>query len=141
MTPSADEPDDGRAERAAITFGDGLPGFPAARRFSLQRRGGDDSPFSVLQSLDDDALCFVVVPPDAFFPDYAPELEDGDAERLGLTEADDAIVLLVVSLGARAEEATANLLGPVVVNRHTLAAAQVVLRGRDLPARQPLVSA
>ncbi|MEX2658113.1 MAG: flagellar assembly protein FliW [Acidimicrobiales bacterium] len=139
MTAPAVE--DGEPAPPAVTFGDGLPGFPAARRFSLERWGGDDSPFSVLQSLDDEALRFVVVPPDTFFPDYAPVLDDGDADRLGLAEPEDAIVLVVVSLGERVEDATANLLGPVVVNRHTLAAAQVVLSGQDLPARRRLVNA
>lgn len=122
-----------------LHFDDGLPGFPTAQRFALVRWGGEDSPFSVLQSLEDDELRFVVVPPGPFFPGYAPVLSDDDAERLRLDDADDAIVLVVVSLGERPEDATANLLGPVVVNRHTRAAAQVVLNGQDLSTREPLV--
>jgi flagellar assembly factor FliW len=90
--------------------------------------------------VEDDRLRFVVVPPDGFVPDYAPVLGDDDVERLDLRDAEDAIVLLVVTLGARAADATVNLLGPVVVNRHTMAAAQVVLTGQDLPARRPLIS-
>lgn len=122
-----------------LRFDDGLPGFPAARRFTLARWGDHTSPFSVLQSLDDEALRFVVVPPEVFFPDYAPVLGDDDVARLGLTDAADAIVVVVVSLGERPQDATANLLGPVVINRHTLVAAQVVLNGQDLPARKALV--
>lgn len=141
MAPHSNAVDDFQSEAPTVTFGDGLPGFPAARRFSLERWGGDDSPFSVLQSLDDEALRFVVVPPDPFFPDYAPVLDEDDADRLGIAESEDVIVLLVVNLGERVKDATANLLGPVIVNRHTLAAAQVVLSGQDLPTRRPLVSA
>lgn len=141
MVPHTAAVDEGQPETPTVTFRDGLPGFSAARSFSLQRWGGDDSPFSLLQSLDDDSLRFVVVPPDPFFPDYAPVLDDGDADRLGLTQPEDAIVLLVVNLGNRAEDATANLLGPVVINRHTLMAAQVVLSGQDLPPRRRLASA
>ena len=121
-----------------LRFADGLPGFPASHRFTLVRWGGDESSFSVLRSIDDEDLRFVVVPPGLFFPDYAPVLSDDDAARLGLDDADDAIVLVVVSLGARPEDATANLLGPIVINRHTLSAAQVVLTGQDLPTRQAL---
>jgi flagellar assembly factor FliW len=123
-----------------LHFDDGLPGFPDRRRFTLTRWGDDESPFSLLESIDDE-LRFVVVPPELFFPDYAPVLSDDDVARLELSEADDAIVLVVVTLGAGPEDATANLLGPVVVNRHTLAAAQVVLAGQDVPTRAPLVSA
>lgn len=124
-----------------LHFDDGLPGFPEHRRFSLVRWGDETSPFSLLESLDGDALRFVVVPPALFFPEYAPVLSDEDAARLGLEGADDAIVLVVVSLGERPADATANLLGPVIVNRHTLAAGQVVLTGQDVPTRAPLIGA
>lgn len=122
-----------------LHFDDGLPGFPGQRRFMLTRWGGDDSPFSVLEDVDDAALRFVVVPPEVFFPTYAPVLTEDDAARLELRAPDDAIVLVVVTLGATPAQATANLLGPVVVNRHTLASAQLVLAGQDLPTRAPLV--
>ena len=123
-----------------LHFEDGLPGFPEHQRFTLTRWGDDESPFSLLEAIDDE-LRFVVVPPELFFPDYAPVLGDDDVDRLGLSDADDAIVLVVVTLGAGPADATANLLGPVVINRHTLASAQVVLAGQDVPARAPLVSA
>lgn len=132
---------DAPASVRELHFDDGLPGFPGRRRFTLDRWGGDDSPFSILQDVDDDALRFVVVPPQVFFPSYAPVLGDDDASRLELTEPDDAIVLVVVTLGATPAEATANLLGPVVINRHTLTGAQLVLAGQDLPTRAPLVAA
>lgn len=122
-----------------LFFPDGLPGFPLEQRFALVRWGGDDSPFSLMQSVTDAELRFVVVPAEIFFPGYAPVIDDTAAARLGLGTADDAIVLLVVSLGTRPEEATANLLGPVVINRHTRTAAQVVLSGQDLPTRRHLV--
>ena len=138
MPATLEQPQAGTGE---LRFDDGLPGFPAAHRFTLSPWGADDSPFSVLQSADDADLRFVVVPPELFFPDYAPEIGDDDAERLGLEASDDAILLVVVTLGERAADATANLLGPIVVNRHTLAGAQVVCSQQDLPARAPLVDA
>lgn len=118
-----------------LRFDDGLPGFPDHHRFTLARWGGEGSAFSLLRSVDDDELHFVVVPPELFFPDYAPVIDDDAVERLGLTAPDDAIVVVVVTLGATPEDATANLLGPIVVNRHTLVAAQVVLTGQDHPTR------
>ena len=106
----------------------GLAGFSDARRFMLVEWGDDpDSPFAVLRSLDVDGLEFLVAAPVVLFPDYAPEIEDGHAEALGLTNADDALVLVIVNVGETAEEATANLLAPIVVNVHTQLAAQVVL--------------
>lgn len=118
----------------------GLPGFPGATRFVLVQWGGDDSPFSLLRCLDDPDLSFVVVPPAVFFPDYEPELDDEVVEVLDLRTADDALLLAIVTLGDSVADATANLLGPVVVNRRTLAATQAVLSTGAHGARVPLVA-
>lgn len=121
-----------------LRFAAGLPGFPEAHRFALVR-WGDTGPFSVLRSLDVDALEFLVVPPNLFFPDYAPELDNVAATRLRLDDADDALLLVVVTLGDRAEDATANLMAPIVVHRATLEAAQVVLDRSGYDVRVPLL--
>lgn len=110
-----------------ITMAAGLPGFPDARRFVLVEWGDDDSPFTMLRSLDHESLAFLVAAPVALFPDYAPEVDDATVDALGLRSADDALVLVIVTAGEDATDATANLLAPIVVNVHTRAAAQVVL--------------
>ena len=127
------------ADTAELIFESGLPGFPDAHRFTLIRWGDEDSPFSIMRSLDHDGLEFVVVPPMVFFPDYEPEVDDATAERLDLERGEDAIVLAMVTLGEHAADATANLLGPLVVNRHTNRAAQAVLASSGYDVRTPLV--
>ena len=126
-------------DTAELLFESGLPGFPDAHRFTLIRWGDDDSPFSIMRSLDHEGLEFVVVPPMVFFPDYEPELDDATAERLELERGEDAIVLAMVTLGEHAADATANLLGPIVVNRHTNHAAQAVLANSGYELRTPLI--
>lgn len=118
----------------------GLVGVPEAHRYSLARWGGDDSPYALLRALDVDDLEFVVVPPSAFFPDYAPVIEDDLVADLELEGADDAVVLVIVTVGDPVERSTANLLGPIVVNRHTHRAAQAVLSPDEHDARRPLVA-
>ena len=84
---------------------------------------------------------FVVVPPWVFYPDYEFELDSGTAERLNLQQAEDAVVFAVVTLREQAEESTMNLLGPIVVNRFTHEAAQVVLPSAGYSVRAPLAIA
>ena len=105
----------------------GLPGFPDARRFVLVEWGEAGSPFSLLRSLDHADLEFLVAAPVVLFPDYEPEVDDAHADALELTRAEDALVLVLITVTDRAEDATANLLAPIVVNLNTLRAAQVVL--------------
>ena len=128
------------AELPELHFASGLPGFPDARRFVLVRLGDDLSPFSVLRSLDNPTdLEFIVTHPGLFFPDYAPEVDDDTADRLELKSADDALLLVNVTVTDPVAASTANLLGPIVVNRHTRAAAQAVLGASGYNVREALV--
>lgn len=124
-----------------LVFPAGLPGFPQLRRFGLQRWGGEDSPYSLLVALEQPEVRFLVAPPEAFFDDYSVELDDDQAHGLGLVDEGDALVLVIVTLGDRPADATANLLGPIVVNLRTRTATQVVLADADHGTRVPLVPA
>lgn len=121
-----------------LNFAAGIPGFAELRQFALVWWGDEDGPFSILTSLEESSLEFLVVPPHTFFPDYAPEVDDDTAERLGLETAEDAILMVIVTVGDDPGSATANLLAPIVVNRHTREAAQIVLSDGEQPLRAPL---
>jgi flagellar assembly factor FliW len=116
-----------------------LPGFPEYRQFALARLD-DAGVLCALRSLDDPDLRFLVVPPAAFFSDYAPEIDDQTAVVLGVDSADDVLALVMVNPGESARTATANLLAPVLVNHRTRRAFQVVLDDPSLPLRAPLVA-
>jgi len=124
-----------------ITFPAGLPGFPDAHRFAVAPWGPAGSPFLLLSSTEDADIGFVVVPPWVFYPEYDFELDTDTAERLALAAAEDAVVFAVVTLRERPEDSTLNLLGPIVVNRFTHEAAQVVLPSAGYSVRAPLAIA
>ena len=121
---------------ADLVFDHGIPGFAGARRFSLSSWGADDGPFSLIKSLDD-ATEFLVATPEAFFPDYHPEIDDEIADWLGIATPDDGLVLVIVTVPEQAKNATANLLGPLIVNRQTRRSMQAVLH-EDFSTREPL---
>jgi flagellar assembly factor FliW len=131
------DPKTGVGDQPEIHFHSGLVGYPFAQRFVLEQ--GDGGVFE-LRGVDDDGPDFVVVAPAPFFPDYAPVIDDETVERLGLRGPDDALVLLVVTLQDRPEDASANTLAPLVINARTLDAAQVVLTGQPFSLRQPLLA-
>lgn len=76
-----------------------------------------------------DNLHFVVIEPGGIIPNYEPEIFDDDAAALGLRDASDAMILTIVTLIRQATpvEATANLIGPIVVNRRTRVGRQLVI--------------
>jgi len=121
------------AEEQIYAFEPGLGGFEELRRYALIL--DDDSPVEWLQSLEDPDVCFAVMEPFIFLEDYAFELPDSDAEDLGLTRPEDALVRCVLTIREEADEITANLVAPLVLNRGTHLARQIVNEGSKYAMR------
>jgi flagellar assembly factor FliW len=117
-----------------------MPGFPGLTRYALVQLD-DDGVLCALRSLEDPELRFLVMPPAAFFPDYAPVVDDEAVEALGIETVDDVLMLVVVNAGTSIQTATANLVAPVLVNRTTLRGQQVVLDDPELSVAVPLAAA
>ena len=130
--PSLDVPE--------LHFAHGLPGFPGERRFALVRWGAFEGPYSLMVDLDDPDVRFLVMPPYLFFPDYVVDIDDATAARVHLERPEDCLLLVIVTLAGRPEDATANLLGPVVINLQTREGVQAVLAESGYSTRTPLRS-
>jgi flagellar assembly factor FliW len=117
-----------------------MPGFPDDQRFALVDLDGAGGLCS-MRSLDHPDLQFLVVPPNAFFPDYAPEIEDHTVEELDIASAEDVMVLVVLKAGDSLPTSTANLRAPVVLNTANRRACQVILDDPQHSVSTPLVAA
>ena len=109
-----------------------MPGFPAHRQFVLVRLN-DNGLLYAFTSVDDPNLRFLVAPPEPFFPDYAPEIDKAVFAALNTKDPDRLLVMVVITAGV--QETTANLLAPIIVDRDSRRAMQVVLAGSDMPVR------
>jgi flagellar assembly factor FliW len=121
-----------------LDFVSAIPGFPAHRRFVLVRVTEEGVLFA-LTAVDDPELRFLVVPPAAFFPDYAPEIDEQSLAAIGAKSTDDLMILLVVTAGDSPGASTANLMAPIVVNEASHRAIQLVLSGSGLPIHAVLM--
>ncbi len=126
------------ADVPELLFPGGLPGFPGERRFALVRWGAFEGPYSLMVDLDHPEVRFLVMPPYVFFPDYVVDLDDAIAARVHLEKAEDCLLLVIVTLGTTPDEATANLLGPIVINLQTQEGLQAVLAESGYSTRVPL---
>ena len=103
----------------------GLKPFPHERyRLSAEP---DAPPFLRIDTVDDD-MVFHVLDPFLIVGDYEPAIGDDDDATLGLTGPEDTRLLVIVNLSKGAGEATVNLAAPIVVNRKTGQAKQVILQ-------------
>ena len=122
-------------DSATLTFPRGLLGFEEERSFVIVP-ADPEGVYSWLQSTQDPALAFLVTPPHFFFPDYEPEVNDGDLVDLDLQDPAETLLLCIVTISD--DDITANLLGPVVVNTRTRVARQVVLSETRWSTQTPL---
>jgi flagellar assembly factor FliW len=126
-------------ENQLFEFQPGLGSFEQYHHYALIVDA--ESPVEWLQSVDEPSVGFPLIEPFLFYPDYAFELRDADAEALGLENPEQAIVRCVLTVREAAEEITANLLAPVLLNQRTGRGRQVVLQEGDMPLRYPVFEA
>jgi flagellar assembly factor FliW len=111
--------------RVAVRMPNGLLGFEEVKDYVLMSNP-EEHPFAWLQVQDNSSLAFVVIDPFIANPDYQPDIPQADVEFLKLKEPDDAQLLGIVTVH-NAQRATVNLKGPIVINRHTHVAKQVII--------------
>ena len=118
----------------------GLIGLSDLQRFDLSYIEGS-WPFMSMRCSTSDDFSFIVMEPQGVIPDYEIELSDEDAESLQIATADDALVLNIVTIHtSRPLFVTANLAGPVIVNRRTLIGKQVIIAHvADNSTRYPII--
>lgn len=114
-------------EQDIIKFADGLPAFEDEHEFVVLPYE-EGTPYMFLQSMNTPELAFLMTDPFVFFPDYTFELDDANMDKLGVEDMEDILVCTLISIPAGGiANMTTNLLAPVVINRHTKEARQVVL--------------
>ena len=121
-----------------IEFEAGLPGFPTARRFRLEDLGEGLRPFRRLRSVGEPEVTFTVVEPGLLFPDYSVEIDDDHQAALGIGSAEEVLTLVLITVPRPPLPPTANLLGPIVINKSTGSAAQVVQHRSNYKVAEPL---
>jgi flagellar assembly factor FliW len=112
-------------ERQKITFPQGLYGFESFREYVLL--DAERQPFYWLQSTDVEQIAFILVNPFLFRPDYEVNINNDELADIGILSPEKALIFSVVTIPADGGPMTANLQGPLVINRDTRTGRQAVL--------------
>lgn len=111
-----------------FTFPEGIAGFEACKRFKLFHEEGKATVFW-LQSVDDTAVMFPIVAPEALDIEYQIELSDADCTLIGLQGTEDvAVVVIVYRDEAEGGKIAANTRSPVILNLKNRKGMQKVLQ-------------
>ncbi len=104
-------------ERQKIYFSNGLLGFENLKDYLLLDAA--QQPFYWLQSLDVPELAFVMINPGIFRQNYNPEVSISELEEINLkvVESEESLVFTIVTIPEEHSKMTANLQGPIIINR------------------------
>ena len=122
---------------SAVRFLAPPPGLEPLDDFTLDAVAGADGLYT-LASVERPEIRLFTLDAERHLPGYSPELPDDRAAELGIRSAEQAQLLVVVTPSR--EGSTVNLLAPVIVNRGTGAALQLVLDDDALPVRAELAA-
>lgn len=117
-----------------ITFEHGIPGFEEEHDFVLLPIE-DNEVFHVLQSVQTQALAFIVTNPYTITTNYTFDLEEATVHSLQVKEEKEVAVFAIVSLKESIAESTINLKAPIVLNTNNKKAKQVILNNDDYSIR------
>lgn len=118
-------------------FEHGIPGFEPFKRFMLIEVA-EHAPFAYLQSLDDGKLAFIVTNPFEFVGNYEFDLPESVTNELQLASEEEVDVRVIVSIHGELEQATANLIAPIVLNAKKRLGKQIILTAAPYTTRHRL---
>jgi flagellar assembly factor FliW len=111
-------------ERQKIHFPFGLFGFENFKDYVLL--DAKQQPFYWLQSMDVAEIAFVLINPMIFRSDYKIDIDDDEILEIGIKTQEDALCFAVVTIPENPSKMTANLQGPIVINKKTREARQSI---------------
>jgi flagellar assembly factor FliW len=112
-------------ERQRVSFPAGLLGFEQFKDYILL--DARQKPFFYLQSTDVPDLAFILIDPFLFRPDYSLDVDDGSLEEIGVARPEDVLVFSIVTVPGEGGTVTANLMGPLIINKANRLGMQTVL--------------
>jgi flagellar assembly factor FliW len=111
-------------ERQKIVFPQGLFGFEMYTDYVLM--DAERQPYYWLQAMDSQGAAFILISPFLFRPDYEVNIGNDELSCIGLDKAENALVFAIATVPPDGPM-TANLQGPLIINRDSRMGRQVIL--------------
>ncbi|GAA0085633.1 flagellar assembly protein FliW [Clostridium sp. CTA-7] len=98
-----------------INFVKGIPGFDNFKKYII-KEVESNSPFYILQSVEDNDIGFIIISPFFIHNDYEVKLSEEIIKKLNIESPEDVLLYSIVTLNSKVEDITANLKAPLVIN-------------------------
>jgi flagellar assembly factor FliW len=112
-------------EKQKVSIPQGLFGFEDYTDYVLL--DSDNQPFLWLQSVDEKEIAFILIDPFLFRKDYEANVTDEELAEIGIKSSDNVLVFVIVTIPQDGGPMTANLQGPVIINKENMMGMQAIL--------------
>ena len=123
------------SESEVLTFEKGIPGFQDLKKFII-KEVSSESPFSVMQSIEDKYIGFIIISPFLIDDKYEIKLSDEIIKLLNIESPEDILLYTIVTLKEKIEDITTNLKAPLVINTKNNKAEQYILDSEKYKIRE-----
>lgn len=107
----------------------GLVGLPELREMEIVYSKAELPFMRLRQVTNAGPLEFLIIEPNGIIPNYNVEINDQDLAFLGISDPKDVLILNIATLTQQA--VTVNLIGPIIVNRRSKKAKQIVIENHQ----------
>lgn len=111
-------------EKQRVHISEGIIGFEGISHYYLI--DSKEGPFYWLQAEGEPGLAFLLVDPRIFMNNYQLEVKDSDLALLNIENKEDLLDFAIVTVPEEHSKISANLMGPIIINRKTRKAKQVI---------------
>ncbi|NLD94629.1 MAG: flagellar assembly protein FliW [Fibrobacter sp.] len=126
------------ANEDIITFNSGIPGFEQNKQFVIVSIP-EYAPFEWLVCIDGSKLRFAIINPLLFVPDYDPKIIKEQLDDLAVDAPEDLLLYVIVTIRENPLESTANLVGPIILNRRKKTGKQIIIDDDRYTTREPIL--
>ncbi|TVY09335.1 flagellar assembly protein FliW [Paenibacillus cremeus] len=127
-----------QTEQGVISFPQGIPGFEDEHQFVIYQPDAD-SPLSYLQSIHNENLSFIITDPFLFYKEYEFDLSAADQDELNLADNPPLSVWSIITVSEDIQQATLNLLAPIIINMREKIGKQVILQNSPYKTKHKLL--
>ena len=111
-------------EKQRVHFPEGIIGFEGIRDYYMI--DSKEGPFYWLQSAEYPELAFLLVNPRVFMEEYRLAVRNADIQSLAPEIDTDLLDFAIVTVPEDPDKISANLMGPILINRKTKTAVQAI---------------
>ena len=112
-------------EKQKIKIPQGLFGFEDYTDFILM--DAEQQPFFWLQSINEVDIAFILINPFLFRPDYEVNVGNEELAEIDITSPENALIFSIVTIPQDGGPMTANLQGPLIINKEKMTGMQAIL--------------